>query len=136
MDPTFSTFPTTAQNGKGLVRSQLERHDETHGSDGPHGSMPVGSGKGLSIATTENIKASGSSQLERPDEAYSSDDPHKSVPWWSEKSPALGPTALGMEVGAHCTGGDVGRKGVPHLPWPGLRKAKGPENRQIGLTKA
>ena len=105
--PLLAHSPTTAQNIKGLVRSELERHDETHGSDGPHGSMPVGSGKGLSIATTENTKALSSAQIERHDENNSSDGPRKSVPWWWEKAPTLGPTALGMEVGAHCTGGGV-----------------------------
>ena len=56
--PLLAHSPTTAQHGKGLVRSPLERHDETHGSDGPHGSRLGGSGQGLSIATTENTKAS------------------------------------------------------------------------------
>ena len=78
--PLLAHSCASSEHIKEFVRSQLERHDETHGSDGPHGSTPRGSGKGLPSATTENTKALTSSQLERHDETHSSDGPHKSVP--------------------------------------------------------
>ena len=44
--PLFAHSSTTAENIKEFVHSQLERHDETHASDGPHGSMPRGGKEG------------------------------------------------------------------------------------------